>query len=351
LREFSFFDFIGNSGCKLSHARLTFTGQMAFPPLFKYLSIAALLFLLGCQKQIVVDLPPIEPRTVVEGSIESGQPPIIFITKSQGFFDPVSIETLLDQFQSGADVRVTVDGVEHQLLEVCTNQLPEEFLQPIADQLGFSIAQLAELPICGYTSLDFVGEFDKTYALNITMPDGEEMSSITKINNLVSLNDLRFEASGNSDSLGFIYGTLADPDSLGNAYRWFARRVNTYPSWSENAGEVKDSRFIAPIGSVFDDVFFNGLEFEFAYFRGNEWQSQKEDDRNEELGFFKTGDTVAIKGTVIDQGVFRFVTSFESNFSSGGNPFTFPANVESNISGGAGVWAGYGVLRDTVICE
>ncbi|MEM7284425.1 MAG: DUF4249 family protein, partial [Pseudomonadota bacterium] len=248
-------------------------------------------------------------------------------------------------------VKVINQGTEYPLTEVCTNDLPEDILEIIAAQLGFSVEQLASVPVCGYTSFTLTGDFGEVYELQITTADGEEMRSVTKINELVDMQDVRFELSGNSDSLGFIYGTLVDPDTLGNAYRWFAKRINQYPSWSEHAGEQKDSRFIAPIGSAFEDSFFNGLTFEFGYFRGSEWQSDKEDDRNEELGFFKVGDSVVVKGCVIDFGVYNFVTSFETNFSSGGNPFTFPANVESNIDGGLGVWAGYGAVLDTIVFE
>jgi hypothetical protein len=37
---------------------------------------------------------------------------------------------------------------------------------------------------------------------------------------------------------------------------------------------------------------------------------------------------------------------------SGGSPFSSPGNLPSNIQGdGVGIWAGYGIYYDTVICQ
>mgnify|MGYP000346730943 CR=1 FL=1 len=41
-------------------------------------------------------------------------------------------------------------------------------------------------------------------------------------------------------------------------YRWSARRISSYDD-----GSTKDAAFIAPLGSTFNDDFFNGLSFDF----------------------------------------------------------------------------------------
>jgi hypothetical protein len=53
-----------------------------------------------------------------------------------------------------------------------------------------------------------------------------------------------------------------DPDTLGNGYRWLAKRINAGPD-----GGPKDAGFVAPFFSVFEDRFVNGLTFDFNFAR------------------------------------------------------------------------------------
>lgn len=306
----------------------------------------------ACEKEITVDLPQADPKIVVEGSIENGQPPIVFITKSSGFFEPTDLSSLQNLYRSDATVVISSAGIRDTLTSICSGDLPPELLPVITEITGLTQEQLEQINVCAYTSFNpaMIGQPNRIYDLEVEL-DGDTVSSRTKINHLVSLDSLWFGISGDTDSLGFIYATITDPDTLGNAYRWFARRINHYPEWSENAGEVKDPQFIAPLGSVIDDAFFNGLSFEFAYFRGSIPNSNKEDDRNDERGFYKHGDTVVVRGTVIDRAVYRSIQSFEDQAASSGSPFASPANVIGNVENGLGLWAGYGAVYDTVICE
>jgi len=326
-----------------------------------YLSVLAAtlvaMSVVSCQKEITVDLPLAPAKIVVEGSIEQGRPPVIMLTWSQGYFEPTDLTSLESYFVRDADVRVS-NGIDTvQLPMVCASELSPEELEIAAELLGLDPQSLSQFDICLYTTLDqsVWGEIGKTYTLWVDQDD-HHLKSVTKINELVYIDSLWFLIPNAEpiDSLGFIFGTLTDPDTTGNAYRWYARRINRYPSWVPEqylVGQVKDPTFIAPIGSVFDDQFFNGLSFEFGYYRGQQANSSKFDDRNEEAGFFKKGDTVVVKGCVIDRGVFKFIDSFENQVANQGSPFALPYNVESNVVGGLGVFAGYGTVYDTVICE
>jgi hypothetical protein len=308
----------------------------------------------SCEKEITVDLPVAPEQIVVEGSIEQGQPPVVFLTRSQGYFEPTSITALQDLIVTGAQVFVSNGEVEVQLDEVCSDNVPEDLLPLITEATGFTPEQLQFINLCLYTTSNTAvwGEENTIYDLRVEV-EGKTLTSRTKINNLVELDSVWFEIPGQvdeEDSLGFTYAILTDPDTLGNAYRWFARRINRYPEWSPNAGEVKDQAFIAPFGSAIDDAFFNGLSFEFGFFRGALPNSTKEDDRNEEAGFYKVGDTVVIRGCVIDRGALAFITSLEDQVASQGSPFASPANIQSNIEGGLGAWIGYGASYDTIVC-
>lgn len=318
--------------------------------------LTGIVILSSCEKEITVDLPDVTPKIVVEGTIEQGQPPLVLLTYSQGYFEPTDISSLESFFVRGARVTLSNGSTTGELTEICSSDLTPEQLELIAEFLGFTPEQLSSFNICAYTTFDtqLWGEEGKTYTLRVTK-DEHELSAVTKINHLVNLDSLWFKIPNEDpgDSLGFIFGILSDPDTLGNAYRWYAKRINKYPSWAPDgyAGQQKDPTFIAPLGSVFDDVFFNGLEFEFGYFRGTGPNPSKFDDLDEERGFFKRGDTVAVKGCVIDLPAFRFIKSYETQIANQGSPFSVPYNLESNVTGGLGAFIGYGAVYDTVICR
>lgn len=311
-------------------------------------------FFHSCEKEITVDLPTAPSQIVVEGSIEQGRPPLVLLTRSQGYFEELSLSALEGLIVKGAAVYVSDGDIEVQLDEVCSSNIPEDLLPLVTEVTGFTPEALQFIDLCVYTTANTAiwGEVNTEYDLRVEV-DGEVLTSTTKINNLVELDSVWFNIPGNpepDDSLGFANFILTDPDTLGNAYRWFARRINRYPAWSAHAGEVKDPSFIAPFGAARDDAFFNGLTFEFATFRGALPNSTKEDDTNEEFGFYKVGDTVVVRGCVIDRGALDFILSFEDQAASQGSPFASPANIQSNINGGIGAWIGYGAIYDTIIC-
>jgi hypothetical protein len=144
---------------------------------------------------------------------------------------------------------------------------------------------------------------------------------------------------------------MTDPDTIGNYYRWFAKRTNHY-TYGDNIGDQKDTIFIAPLGSTFEDRFINGKSFEFAYNRGQLANSKKEDDGiSDERGYFKRGDTIVVRWCTYDQANYNFWRDAESQYSSNGNPFSSPAPIAGNIEGGLGIFGGYGVSYDTIVAR
>ncbi len=309
------------------------------------------LFFLGCEKEITVDIPDAKQQIVVEGSIETNQPPFVLLTKSQGYFAPTDFNALANSYVHDAVVTLSRDNQSTILSEICTADLSPDLLVLVQEATGLSQEQLIALNLCFYSSFNpaFWGEEGITYHLDVVAGD-DHLTSFTKINPAIPLDSVWFELSGNNDSLGFAHGFLSDPDTLGNAYRWFARRINKYPAWSSQAGQVKDPTFIAPFGSVNSDEFFNGLSFEFLYARGASFNSASEDDNNEERGYFKIGDTIVVKEASLDYGAYKFFYDLETQLSNQGSPFASPADIHDNIEGGLGVFVGYGVHFDTIIC-
>ncbi len=305
---------------------------------FNYILILiSIVTFLGCQKEIEFNLPPVEQILVVEGKIETGVPPVVFITNSQGYFDPIDSSTFNNIFVNDAQVTM-FDGTTNHTLSV----------------LNFGNISI-------YTSSDpaTFGVDGRNYQLSIIHGD-DSMTAQTQIPFAVPLDSLWFEladASDPLDSLGFLWTKFTDPDSLGNCYRWFSKRINSYtynydPPYDNVIGQQKDSIYIAPFGSATDDKFFNGLSFEFAVARGEIGNFEGPDDEGPEEGYFKRGDTVAVKSTSITYSTYLWVRSMEDQAFSTGSPFASPGNLPGNIEGdGIGIWAGYGVYLDTLICQ
>jgi len=292
---------------------------------------------MGCETAIDVEIPLAEPFLVVEGRIEPGTPPIVLLSRSQNYFEPVGASLLGTLYQGGGQVRITVDGETVELDEVCAGDLGPMELLLAAELLGLPPEILMFSNLCAYTSLGLLGEEGKTYALEAVL-DGDTAVSISKLNPPVPLDSIWFEVPGTSDSLGFIHALFDDPDSLGNAYRWSAGRHGVDPG------------LLYPTLSTVDDAFFNGLSFEFNQFRPVTAEDFDEDANPDEIGFYRWGDTVTVRWDHIDRGAYEAIRSMEEQLQSQGSPFANPADVASNVSGGLGLWVAYSPYVDTVVC-
>ncbi len=274
--------------------------------------LSTIIFFASCEKDITVDIPESDPKIAIEGYISPGQPAYVFLSRTTSFFAPTDSLSLIASAIKGATVTISDGIITDTLVEV----LP-------------SIGYL-------YVSTQVLGQVGSSYVLNISTQEGEFASAITTIRPPVALDSVWFYAQPELDSLGWAWGRLSDPAAPGDHYRWFAKRLG------------KDDDFIAPLGSVSEDKFFNGLTFDFAYNRGQKPNSNEEDDNNEESGWFKQGDTIVVKFTSITRESFLFWRSAESQTASNGNPFGTPAPLKSNITGGIGIWEGFSFTIDTI---
>lgn len=293
----------------------------------KLLALVAVLLMAACEKNIDLDLKGAESKIVVDGYIESGFVPYVILSRSQDYFAPIGPSTLNNLPLRNAIVTIS-DGTDTvQLLEVDTTINGVQVG-------GFYIALDPQtlLPT-------LIGTPGTTYTLHVRTSDGEAVRSTALLPPPVALDSTWFKVQEDFDSLGFVWAKLKDPDTLGNNYRWFAKRLN------------KDQFFIAPFGSTFEDRFINGQRFDFAYSRGSVQNSTAEEDLNEEAGFYKKGDTIVIKFCTVDRSTFEFWRDAENQLGSSGSPFAVPSNVKSNISGGRGLFATYTASYDTVIAQ
>lgn len=308
----------------------------------------AVLFM-SCEKDITVDLPQVPGQLVVEGSIEQGRAPLVILTRTQPFFSPTNLAALANMFVGGATVTIATHGETWALDQICSSQLDPAMLQLAAEATGLNPDLLALADICVYTSLNpaHVGTIGQSYRLDISA-EGKSLSASTSIPNPVPLDSVWFklaQMNPGDDSLGLAWARISDPDTMGNGYRWAAQRINRRPD-----GSRKDPYYIAPLGGTQNDKYINGLSFDISAIRGSLFYAGREEDNNAERGFFKVGDTIAVKAMSIGRHEYEFYRSYEDNVASLGDIFSTPANVRSNISGGLGIWAGRGVYLDTIVC-
>lgn len=321
--------------------------------MMKYIAfVIFVVAIVSCQKAIEIDLPEVEQEYVVEGRIETNTPPIVILSQTQGYFDEASVESVFGTFVHDAVITMTnSDGESFNLIEICSSSIPDSLLDDVSALTGIPAESLGFFDYCIYTSLDpnAMGEEKKFYHLEVDI-DGKILTSSTKIPGKVPLDSTWFEVEGDLDSLGFVWAYLTDPDTVGNYYRWYAQRINIH-TYGVEAGTVKDPFPIAPFGSIFDDKFFNGLTFDFAYNRGEIGNLEGQDDEGPEEGYFKSGDTVVIKFCSTTRENFLYIRALENQAATAGSPFASPGNLPFNIEGGIGIWAGYAPAYDTLICE
>lgn len=268
----------------------------------------------GCRKVIKVKLPEYKQKLVVEGSITTGENAIVFLSYSVPVFGDFDFAHPENAFVKGAFVTLN-DGTQIDTLKEFN---PNE---------GYF-----------YYGSKIIGQQGKDYLLTITL-NGKTYTAETHIHTPIALDSLYFK--GEKDSLGFIWAHLTEPAGLGQNYRWFAKRLNV----------DDDLVFAAPFNSVFDDKFVDGKEFHFAYDRGPQPNKVQEDKDDPEQGYFKRGDTVAVKFCVIDRPSYNFWYSYYLNKQSNGNPFSAPSNIRSTIEGNdaLGGFFGYSPSYDTLV--
>lgn len=284
-------------------------------------SATLLLLQVSCEKEIIVDIPQPEIKIVIEGAIEEGQYPWVFVTKSSPFFSPVDSVAISKLIIYDATVVVS-DGI-------------------LTDTLHLFI-DFYNFPFVKYTGSVITGQAGKTYSLKV-IAEGREYTSSTTIPPIVKIDSLKFKPDRNQDTLGFVWMYIVDPDTLGNYYRVFTKRLG------------RDSIFIHPYPSVTDDKFFNGQFAEYSLENGrnpledNLYDEFYKDSAGVPRWYFRTGQTVAVKLATIDAFHYDFWYSVEQQYMTGSNPFSSPISARTNIKGGAlGVWGGYGIFLDTI---
>jgi hypothetical protein len=282
-------------------------------------TVVVALFFAGCEKDIDFKLDDTEPKVVVEATIENGQPPVVVLTKSIGFFSKISPELLTQSFVHNAEVYVSNGSLTHQL---------KEYTVPAGSGISLSYYAVDS----GNLATAFVGEFDHSYSLRI-VAEGKEYTATTTIPKITKKIDSLWSrpAPENDSSKAVVMVRATDPPGFGDYIRYFTKANN--------------GPFQPPLNSTFDDLFVDGTTYELQVAPGVD---RNLSDREE--NFFNRGDTITFKLSNIDKATYDFWRTMEFSYASVGNPFSTPTKVMSNISNGAlGYFGGYASQYRTLI--
>ena len=161
----------------------------------KYFSILFIIsiFLISCEKEINVKLPSYNPKIVIEGWIEPGQPAMVLVTRNAAYFSTTDSASLVNLLVRNAIIKVT-DGVQ-------------------SDSLTLGL-DLRYFPPLMYKGQKIKGETGKSYTLSVTV-DGKTYSAITSILKPVKLDSVWFKLDpSDQDTFGLIWAKFSDPPGL-----------------------------------------------------------------------------------------------------------------------------------------
>jgi hypothetical protein len=284
----------------------------------RYLISAFFLFLVSCEKDINIKLDPSQTKLVVDATIENGQAPVVFLSKSLDFFSKINPEVLASSLVRSARIKIG-DGTSEVILT-------EDSILRNTSKIYFYTTSGSGLFFRGKTNTKYtitIEVLGEVYTATTTIPEiTRRIDSLwwEKIPFAEDTNDVRVMFKG-TDRVGF-----------GDFIRYFTKRGQ--------------EPFLPGFNSVFDDQIVDGSTYTVQIDKGFDKNLEFADS----ISNFKRGDTVTIKLCNIDKGTYDFWRTYEFSFQSIGNPFSSPIRILGNISNDAlGYFGGYGAQYRTVI--
>lgn len=257
------------------------------------LSLFSLILLFAsCEDVIEIDLDTIEPKLVIEGSInDMDDQCIIKLSKTGDYFKPGIYPAVSD-----AVVTVTDDNGRTTNFEETEPGI--------------------------YTSESIQGIENTTYTLNVWSEEENYIANVT-MPQKVNIDSLSFENS--PLIMGFDEGYivnchLLDPNEHTNYYRMKAYNINDTTKANES-------------GYVFNDDFVNGNNVIIPW----------------DIEAFQPHDTIVVEIQTLDKSTYYY---YYTLFSITGDGFGIsnPANPETNLNNNAlGYFGTYTISRDTIV--
>src|SRR6185436_7870255 len=265
---------------------------------YLFLLITATSILTSCEKGVTFDLDESSSKLVVEATIETNQPPLVILSKSQNFFAQITPDILAASFVRNAEVYISNGTVTHKLKEYAT---------PLSNGYTFYFYSIDSTNL----STAFVGKTNTQYALRI-VAEGKEYTATTKIPTITRRIDSLFwkQAPGSNDpNKAALMVRATDQSGFGDYIRYFTKR--------------NSEDFYPAFNSVYDDQVIDGTTYEVEVERGVDRTRDLPDDYT----LFEKGDTVTVKLCQIDKATFDFWRTMEFSYANIGNPFGSPTKV------------------------
>ncbi|NJM14054.1 MAG: DUF4249 family protein [Bacteroidales bacterium] len=152
----------------------------------------------ACSTEVDIDYPAYETKIVVDGSIESGRRPEVFLTYSSPYFTDIDSSDFLDLTIFKAKVSVIGSNGDNEIM-ILQNK----------DNL---------FPRHVYTTIHLKGVPRVSYLLVIEL-GGNVVTAQTTIPQPVKLDSIWFVKESAADTTGYVWVTLSDSPSEKNYYR------------------------------------------------------------------------------------------------------------------------------------
>lgn len=275
-----------------------------------------------------IKMPEYTPKIAVDGYIEVGHPPVMYLTYSSPFISEYDSSDFVDmvKFNVAAYV-ITEDN----------------------DTIGFTRrTDSSKFPPFKYTmsSSDLLGEAGKSYKLLIRKAGEEDITASTSIPNYTpEIINLLFEASSDNDTLGR-YNLLME-----NKYESLFYFIENKMYGESNYYPV---RFPAKSNRLYDG---NILSFYLLHSgTSNLWLPSEEKDsigvisNTSEAYLYNINDTVLFKVSSLDATSFEVLSSVFLDTEFPDNPFKPISQLPvSNVSNGIGRWTGMNSTTKLVV--
>ena len=327
----------------------------------KYLFFISIFFL-SCQEEITLVLPQADEKIVVQGTIESGFPPIIILTKNQGYFDPINENTLDNLYIEDAIVELW------KLNADSTKNTIQLYPRKIDTLVLYTVSELEYDFISGKRNFDY-SENGQTYNLNILWND-KTITAATTIPMPTLLDCVWVEKSRTAVDQDYKYDIRAiysDPINVQNNILIKSKRLQHF-TWESNDNNeqlqsTNSKDFLFKLIDAGSDLLVDGETFETYFPKPKEKgfpdgayniMHTRESSNGTQIEFDK--DIVLINFCQIDEPSLKFWRGLRRQDANGNNPFAEPKNLVSNINNGLGVFTGYGstyykvpIIKDTTI--
>jgi len=293
--------------------------------------LAACLLTLGCQREIDLDLPEYQPKLAIEGTIETGSPAYVMLTRSIPYFSEINYDYMMDS--------VLVGNLKARVFVTSETGETEELVFRISPELPYRV---------GFIGSKVIGREETHYTLRVEY-DGKTYTAETYIPKTFDLDSIGFDQSAEilNKTQATIRMQLTDPADEVNYYAFFCK---------VNSPTLRDRFWICGLPVAFDDRTFNGMTFNYELTRLGYSPllfGMMTDDQQEAFGrrTFRPGDTVYVKHTQVDHHTYQYLLSAGSEAALGSNPFTNPMPAVTNFDSDEvlGHWSGFAAKIDTIV--